>query len=198
MITSPDNLKVGTYFAIITSNPINLKPLGFGTDKMRRDAWMKIREEDNKMNPARSDSQDMYEEHDFLVFRLYKLNLCIVVLQNEELTARLSEDKGMPYPKDIQSAGVSGVLMMNGITGERRRALAQIADLIKGTRRQLDDMKKTLEDKPRITKKDCYRELSMIAKHFPVTADSSLTEYRGAQANYIDYINSLKHGNPDN
>ena len=71
MITSPDNLKVGTYFAIITSNPINLKPLGFGTDKMRRDAWMKIREEDNKMNPARSDSQDMYEEHDFLVFRLY-------------------------------------------------------------------------------------------------------------------------------
>ena len=49
-----------------------------------------------------------------------------------------------------------------------------------------------------LTKKDCYRELSMIAKHFPVTANSSLTEYRGAQANYIDYINSLKHGNPDN
>ena len=198
MITSPDNLKVGVYFAIITSNPIDLRPLGFGTDKMRLDAWMKIREEDNKMNPARSGSQEMYEEHDFLVLRLYKLNLCLVVLQSEQMAAQMAEEKGESYPKDIQSEAVRDVLMMNGITGERTRALAMVADLIKGTRRQIDDIKKTIEDKPRITKKDCYRELSMIAKHFPVTANSSLTEYRGAQANYIDYINSLKHGNPDN
>ena len=63
---------------------------------------------------------------------------------------------------------------------------------------QIQDLQRMFKDKPRITKKDCYRELSMIAKHYPVTAKSSLTEYRGAQANYIDYVNSLKHGNPDN
>lgn len=91
-----------------------------------------------------------------------------------------------------------GVLASFGITGERERVVSLCADMIKGTQRQIHDLQRMFKDKPRITKKDCYRELSMIAKHYPVTAKSSLTEYRGAQANYIDYVNSLKHGNPDN
>ena len=121
------------------------------------------------------------------------INLCVVVLQSEEVAAQMGE-----YPKEIQSEGGSCLddERYHWVTaGGRWR---RFPTLSRERRRQLDDMKKTLEDKPRITKKDCYRELSMIAKHFPVTADSSLTEYRGAQANYIDYINSLKHGNPDN
>ena len=109
----------------------------------------------------------MYEEHDFLVLRLYKLNLCLVVLQSEQMAAQIAEEKGESYPKDIQSEAVKDVLMMNGITGERSRALAQVDDLIKGTRRQLDDIKKTIEDKPRVTKKDCYRELSMMPSISP-------------------------------
>lgn len=180
MITSPDNLPVGVYFDIITSNPINLRPLGGLTDGQRMKAWLKIRQEDDKINPARSDTQSLYEEHDFLVLRVYKLHLCYIVLQRRDSQACMD------------------VLASFGITGDRERAVALCADMIKGTQGQIRDLQASFKDKPRITKRDCYRELSMIAKHYPVTAKSSLTEYRGAQANYIDYVNSLKHGNPDN
>lgn len=180
MISSPDNLTVGTYFNIICSDPIDLRPLGRGTDGQRMKAWMKIREEDNKINPMHSDTNEMYEEHDFLVLRSAKLHLCHIVLTKRD------------------SDNCRKVLEEFGITGDRKDMILRVADMWKGTQRQIEEIRKTLKDRPRITKADCLRELAMVNKHFPINLRSSLSEYRGAQANYIELINSMKRGNSDN
>ena len=66
---------------------------------------------------------------------------------------------------------------------------------LKGTQGQIRDLQASFKDKQRITKRDCYRELSMIAKHYPVTAKSSLTEYRGA-GQLHDYVNFIEAWKP--
>ena len=180
MISSPDKLTVGDYFNIICSDPIDLRPLGRGTDKQRMAAWMKIREEDEKLRPSKSNTQELYQEHDFLVMRSAKLHLCHIVLTNKE------------------SKPCEEVLHEFGISGTREQMISRCADMWKGTQRQIEELRKTLTDKPRITKRECLQELSMINKHFPIKISDTLSDYRGAQANYIELINSMKHGNPDN
>ena len=104
MITSTDKLSVGDYFNIICSDPLDLSPLGRGTNKQRMKAWMKIRKEDDELNPFQS-NYDIYEEHDELVMKATKLNLCYIVLSTKE-----SED-------------VKEILNSMGIVGDREKLL---------------------------------------------------------------------------
>lgn len=174
MITSTDKLSVGDYFNIICSDPLDLSPLGRGTNKQRMKAWMKIRKEDDELNPFQS-NYDIYEEHDELVMKATKLNLCYIVLSTK------------------QSEDVKEILNLMGIVGEREKLLKRTMDVYKGTISRLKEVRSEMQSK-KIKKIQCLRELALINKHFPVTLQSSLSEYRGAQKNYLEKI---KYGNTD-
>ncbi len=174
MITSTDKLTVGDYFNIICSDPLDLRPLGRGTNKQRMKAWMKIREQDEELSPFKS-NYDIYEEHNELVMKATTLNLCYIVLMTKD-----SDD-------------VKALLGSMGISGDRKKMLKRTMDVYKGTISRLKEVREDMKTK-KIKKIQCLRELALINKHFPVTLQSSLSEYRGAQKNYLE---KTKHGNSD-
>ncbi len=173
MITSTDKLTVGDYFNIICSDPLDLSPLGRGTNKQRMKAWMKIRKEDDELNPFQS-NYDIYEEHDDLVMKATKQNLCYIVLSTK------------------QSEDVKEILNSMGIVGDREKLLKRTMDVYKGTISRLKEVRSEMQSK-KIKKIQCLRELALINKHFPVTLQSSLSEYRGAQKNYLEKNQVWKH-----
>jgi hypothetical protein len=186
MITSTDKITVAAYFDIICSDPLDLSPLGFGTKKARMRAWMKIRQQDDELNPMHSNEvSEMAEEYKYLSEKYTKLRLCCIALGGEKETQNTDSV--------LEGYGIIG--------GDKKSKIARAVDQAKGTVRLLKDITKTFEERGKIknTKADCMKQLMMIAKHFPVSLKSSLSEYRGAQRNYIELVEAMKKdGNTDN
>lgn len=186
MITSTDKLTVATYFDIICSDPLDLRPLGFGTKKARMRAWMKIRQQDDELNPMHSNEvSEMADEYQYLSEKYTKLRLCCIALGGEKETPNTDSV--------LEGYGIIG--------GDKRSKIARAVDQAKGTMRELREISRTFEErgKVKITKSDCMRELMLVAKHFPVSLKSSLSEYRGAQRNYIEMVEAMnKNETADN
>ena len=178
MVESIDTITMRQYFRIVCSDPFDLSHLGRGTERQRLKAWKRIIEQDSE-GGTYTRTVELIEDRQRLSKRALRIQACIVVLSRR------------PSPSSID------ILRSLGITANPQQDnIAMASDRINGLMIKIDDIDRELGERKRPTMAECMRQLSVIKTYVPVSLDTTLAEYRGAQQLVIEM--NRKHGKSDN
>lgn len=147
IINRPDQLLLGKYFDIICSSPLDLRPLGRGSEKALHEAWKELWDEIGKIYPTGSQGRnnELIEDLERLNLRWMRIYAAII---GENYTHKASLD----------------ILAQYGVTASPEQDIRAIAkNMLNGLELRMKEIQDELENRPAgPTKKDCYAEVAFI------------------------------------